>query len=261
MASATNPTFVCLHGAWHSPASFDKIKHLLSIHGYGCVCPALPSTGADPPVKDFKADVDVVRSTVSELVEAKKEVVVLTHSYSGIPGGEALAGLDRQSRKEHGYEGGVIRMIYIMSFIVPEGFQHSQHGTRENMVPVMKTDLETGIVTVEPEDAKGLFYQDLSNEAALDLAKHLRPQSIGVYWSKTSYAAWKHIPTTYVICEDDSPSTVAAAGYLVSSAQKAEGSKVDRVLRHQVGHSPFLSQPEWTAQMLMGEVGKEPQQA
>ncbi|KAL8651748.1 MAG: hypothetical protein Q9210_003079 [Variospora velana] len=261
MSSASKPTFVCLHGAWHSPSCFDKIKNLLSTQGYACICPALPSTGADPPVYDFTEDVEIIRSTVAELVEAKKEVIVVTHSYSGIPGGQALEGLDAQSRTEQGYEGGVIRMIYIMSFIVPEGFQHSPRGTRDNMVPVMKTDFKRGVVTVDPEDAKGLFYQDLPDDVALALGKDLRPQSLGVYWSTTSYAAWKRIPTTYIICEDDTPSTVAAAGYLVSSAQAAEGSKIDKVLRHKVGHSPFLSQPEWTAQMLMEEAGEGAAQA
>ena len=150
MSSTSKPTFVCLHGAWHSPSCFDKIKHLLSTNGFDCVCPALPSTGADPPIDDFTKDVETIRSTVSELVEAKKDVIVVTHSYSGIPGGEALEGLDAYSRKENGYEGGVIRLIYIMSFLVPEGFQHSPRGTRDNMVPTMKTDLEVRALRVQP---------------------------------------------------------------------------------------------------------------
>lgn len=84
----------------------------------------------------------------------------------------------------------------------------------------------------------------------------LRPQSLGVFWSTTSFAAWQHVPTTYVICENDSPSTVQAAGYLLSSAQATEGSKVDTVVKQQVGHSPFLSQPEWTADMLRKAAGE-----
>lgn len=109
---------------------------------------------------------------------------------------------------------------------------------------------------VEPGDAKGLFYQDLEDDAVMELAKDLRPQSLGVFWSTTSYAAWKHIPTTYVICENDTPSTVAAAGYLLSSAQAVEESKVDTVVKRKVGHSPFLSQPEWTVDMLRKSAGE-----
>lgn len=146
MSSVSKPTFVCLHGAWHSPSCWDKIKALLSTHGYTCVCPALPSTGAIPPVSDFTEDVDTIRSTVAELVGEKKDVIVVMHSYSGIPGGQALEGLDKKTRTENGYKGGVVRLIYIMSFIVPEGFQHSAHGTRDNMVPQMKTNIEVGLL-------------------------------------------------------------------------------------------------------------------
>ena len=71
---------------------------------------------------------------------------------------------------------------------------------------------------VEPDHAKGLFYQDMPDDAVSELAKDLRPQSLGVFWSKSTYAAWKHVPITYVICEDDTPSTVAAANYLLFSA-------------------------------------------
>ena len=84
----------------------------------------------------------MIRSTVTELVNENEEVIVVMHSYSGIPGGQALEGLDRKSRSERGLAGGVTRLIYIMSFIVPEGFQHSARGTRENMVPMMKTNFE-----------------------------------------------------------------------------------------------------------------------
>lgn len=109
---------------------------------------------------------------------------------------------------------------------------------------------------MKPEHAKGLFYQDLPDDVALDLAKDLRPHSLGVFWSATRCATWKHIPTTYVICEDDAASTVAAAGYLVSGAQAADESTVDKVLKHKVGHSPFLSLPEWIARLLMEEAGE-----
>lgn len=142
MSFTSKPTFVLLHGAWHSPSCWSKATALLSTHGYASITPALPSTGASPPLPDFTADVETIRSAITELVEEGKDVIVVTHSYSGIPGGQALEGLDKKTVAEKGDKGGVVRMVYIMSFIVPEGFQHSPHGTRDNMVPAMKTDFE-----------------------------------------------------------------------------------------------------------------------
>lgn len=137
----SKPVFVLLHGAWHSPRCWERLAAELNKEGYSSVAPALPSSGSTPPTPDWSQDVETIRKTVSELVE-DHEVVVVTHSFSGMTGGTALEGLDKQARASNGLKGGVIRLIYITAFLVPEGFQHSPHGTRDNMVPEMRTDLE-----------------------------------------------------------------------------------------------------------------------
>ncbi|MCJ1232850.1 hypothetical protein MMC14_000804 [Varicellaria rhodocarpa] len=97
MVFLDKPTFVCLHGAWHSPACFNDLSVVLAAYDYTCVCPALPFTGSNPPTYDFTEDVDTIRSVVTELVEKEQDVIVLMHSYSGIPGGQALENLDKKS--------------------------------------------------------------------------------------------------------------------------------------------------------------------
>ncbi|KAF2962923.1 hypothetical protein GQX73_g10652 [Xylaria multiplex] len=140
--------------------------------GYAAVAPELPSSGSTPPTPDF-----------------------VMHSFSGMTGGTALEGLDKDTCLAKGLKGGVVRLIYIVAFLVPEGFQHSPRGSRDHMVPEMKTDLEKGTVTMIPEDVKDMFYQDLDDETVAELAKDLRPQSIGAFWSTTKHAAWRIIPT------------------------------------------------------------------
>lgn len=56
-----------------------------------------------------------------------------------------------------------------------------------------------------------MFYQDLDDSTIAELVKDLRPQSFGSYWSTTTYAAWRDIPTTYFLCVGDKPTTVVAA--------------------------------------------------
>ena len=77
-------------------------------------------------------------------MEKEQEVVVVMHSFSGMTGGTALDSLGKESRVAKNLKGGVVRLIYVVAFLVPEGFQHSPHGTRVNMVPEMKTDLDVG---------------------------------------------------------------------------------------------------------------------
>lgn len=137
----SKPVFVLLHGAWHSPRCWERLTAELSKAGYSSVAPAMPSSGSTPPTPDWSQDVETIRKTVLELVH-DHEVVVVMHSFSGMTGGTALQGLDKQTCASNGLKGGVIRLIYIAAFLVPEGFQHSPRGTHDNMIPEMKADLE-----------------------------------------------------------------------------------------------------------------------
>jgi pimeloyl-ACP methyl ester carboxylesterase len=138
----SKPIFVLLHGAWHTPQCWKRLVTELETAGYESVAPALPSSGSVPPISDWTADVEIIRGTVTDLVEKERDVVVVMHSFSGMTGGTALDGLDKESRVAKQLKGGVVRLIYVVAFLVPEGFQHSPSGTRDNMVPEMKTDLE-----------------------------------------------------------------------------------------------------------------------
>lgn len=145
----SKPVFVLLHGAWHSSKCWDQLVRELTRSGYESVAPALPSSGSSPPTPDWSADVEIIRQTVLDLVEKERDVVVVMHSFSGMTGGTSLDGLDKGARIQKGLKGGVIRLIYVVAFLAPEGFQHSPQGTRENMVPQMKTDLEVRLFSAD----------------------------------------------------------------------------------------------------------------
>lgn len=137
----SKPVFVLLHGAWHSPQCWSRLVEALDKAGYSAVAPSLPSSGSNPPTPDWSQDVELVRKTVSDLV-LEQDVIVVMHSFSGMTGGTALEGLDKKACTTRGWKGGVVRLVYIAAFLVPEGFQHSPHGTRDNMVPEMQTDFD-----------------------------------------------------------------------------------------------------------------------
>ncbi|KAK8073682.1 Alpha/beta hydrolase fold-1 [Apiospora phragmitis] len=260
----SKPFFVPLHGAWHTSKCFTPLISAL------VVCPALPSSNATPLPKDWNADVEAIQTTVSKLVE-EHDVVVVMHSFSGLTGGTSLEGLDKQSCTAKGFTGGVIRLVYIAAFLVPEGFQHSPAGTRDNMVPQMKTDMDVrgrllsairasqiqaGSITILPEDAKDMFYQDVDDATSAKLAKDLQAQSLGAYWCKTTFAAWRYIPTTYIICKRDVPTTVAAIHWLIDTAKASGPHKIDCVIEVDAGHSPFVSKPQWLADTLLAEANR-----
>jgi len=102
-----------------------------------------------------------------------------------------------------------------------------------------------------------MFYQDLDDDTVAQLVQDLRPQSFGAFWSTTTYAAWRHIPTTYILCMGDKPSTVVAAQYLVDSAKASGPHKIDNLIKADSGHSPFISKPRWTAEALIAEAARQ----
>ena len=106
----------------------------------------LPSVCAVPAIYDFTEDVEAIRSCAARLAEAGEEIVVVLHSYAGLPGGEALHGLGKAEREKQGRKGGVIRIVYIMSWIVPEGYQAMERGDTSKFLPFQIIDLKVSIL-------------------------------------------------------------------------------------------------------------------
>lgn len=66
-------------------------------------------------------DIAAVRKTVLAQLEAGHQVVVVTHSYSSIPGTAALHDLSISARKTAGKTGGVRGAVIISGFLLPPG--------------------------------------------------------------------------------------------------------------------------------------------
>ena len=137
----SKPIFVCVPGVSHPPIIYDPLKASLSLHGYTAIPVQLPSIGANPPVYDFTEDVIAVRNVVSRLVDAGTDIVLVMHGWNGVVGGEAMQGLGKVERARRGLRGGVIRLVYIMAWIVKEGFQGAPRGDVSGMLPYLSADL------------------------------------------------------------------------------------------------------------------------
>jgi hypothetical protein len=85
------PHIVLIPGAWHTGACYHIIIPLLEDAGYATTALTLPSVG------------------------------VVMHSYGGIPGSDAMKGLGRAERSGKGLKGGVVALVYICAWMLPEG--------------------------------------------------------------------------------------------------------------------------------------------
>lgn len=87
-------------GAWHTPAHFQLLQDLLTnpTYAYAFHAVTLPSVGAAAPHPDWSADVAAIRGAILAAVERDEQVLVVAHSYGGLPAGEAIRGLTFQVR-------------------------------------------------------------------------------------------------------------------------------------------------------------------
>ena len=94
------------------------------------------------------------------------------------------------------------------------------------------------------------FHNDTSAETAAHWAPHTTHSDLAAFATPLKYAAWRHVPTTYLLCELDKcilPN--------VQEGMLAATEGVVRGVRLESGHMPMLSVPERLADVLRGEVG------
>ena len=136
------PTIVFVPGAWHGPSAYANLASRLEAYGYPSVSITLPSVGGSPPTFDFAEDIATIQATVSSLVEEGKDVILVAHSYSGQLVGEMPEDLSKKAREKRKLQGGLVRIVFVMAFLVPEGFQAAPKDDTSTMYAFIKADTE-----------------------------------------------------------------------------------------------------------------------
>ncbi|KAB5535185.1 hypothetical protein GE09DRAFT_1227177 [Coniochaeta sp. 2T2.1] len=81
-----------------------------------------PSVGGTTvPLAGLAEDVAAVLDVLTLLVEQGEEIVVLCHSSGGVVASNAVEGFEVTIRKTAGEIGGVMRLVFLSSFVVPKG--------------------------------------------------------------------------------------------------------------------------------------------
>ena len=127
------PTVVIVPAACQTPAHYQLLASALLDANFPVAVIPLPSVGASPGLENFDKDVGAIRKVVNSLVDDGNEVVVLLHSYGGLPGSAAMKGLGTNDRLREGKKGGVKRLVYVSSYVLMEGEALPGKGDLEKM--------------------------------------------------------------------------------------------------------------------------------
>jgi pimeloyl-ACP methyl ester carboxylesterase len=202
----------------------------------------------------MEPDVEAIRTSTLAEMRQGHDVVVVCHSYGGIPTGEALKGLD----KPHTSGGGrVSAIVYIAAFIIPEGVTllaaNKAHGGYSSPLDELPDD--ENFSWPKNVETAGAFYNDVTIEEAAYWLSNLSSHALVTMNTSADYAAWKDIPAWYLICKRDkalNPDTQRALvkearEYLDQVGGAGTGGKNIKSEEIDTSHSPFLSRPEETA--------------
>jgi hypothetical protein len=181
----SRPTFICVPGFCHTSAIFDPLRDLLGSYGYAVHPVTLPSivTNGTPTSNDPAQDMRAIRSTVSRYVEAGHYVIVVLHSYAGVPGGDALQGLSHTERAQRGLRGGVLRVVYVVGWIVKEGFKMCQEGDYSSFPPYLQSNTTSRVSTISVSSLP--LRQPLLSSPVISSLSHLHfllPQSSKIFY-------------------------------------------------------------------------------
>jgi pimeloyl-ACP methyl ester carboxylesterase len=213
-------TVMLVHGAWHRPACWAKLETELHALGYDTRSPALSSSG-EHPTAGMHEDAAVL---AAELSSVEGPVVVLGHSYGGIPITEAAAGAAN-----------VTRLIYLAAYMPDKGqSMYTLHGLPD-------PDDVTGLFPLI-NDPRTSLYGDLPDAEAEQAMSELVEQTVLSFAERVDAAAWNHIPSTYIIAEHDKA--------IPPEVQEQMATQATETHRIASAHSPFLSQPHQLAALI-----------
>ena len=219
MSSGTDGRHLLLiHGAFHGAWCWDRLLPELAAQGVDASAVELPFTS----VADDQATVE---SAIERIAGGGQQVVALGHSFGG-------AVISRSAHR-------AAHLIYLTAVMVEPG-DATDLGESPGLAAL---SLEGDTASVSPEGAVTAFYHRCSPADAEWATARLRPMPMSVLIGATTDSpAFRSVPSTYVVCDDDQIISAAAQSTMAELAGRVEHIDSD--------HSPFLSYPADLARLL-----------
>ncbi|KAL3490734.1 alpha/beta-hydrolase [Aspergillus germanicus] len=241
--ATTTPTVLLIPGAWHQGSTFEPVAKILREQGYEAETVTLPSVGGPSSTTAYDDARHIQETYLTKLVADGKEVIIVMHSYAGIPGTECVKGFARKDIAAQGKKGGVVGLVYIAAFLVPPG---------ASVASFLPNGLDSFMILKDdkmyPKNPREIFYGDLDDEAASKYLAEIVPHAPEAMHTPLTYAAYYDVPTSYILCARD-------VGFPLFAQQKIAGIPGEGVVRTYTvdgGHFSMLSQPQAVADAIQG---------
>ncbi|KAI5859405.1 alpha/beta-hydrolase [Durotheca rogersii] len=244
----SKPSILLVPGSFSLPEFYDKVISGVAAKGYEIRGLHYPSVGFKTGPRQGEPatmldDAAFIAKEVEALADEGKDVILLAHSYGGVPITQSAKGLSKQERQKEGKKGGIVRLLYMTALVVPEGVSAS--GILETFGDGFR--LEFG------QDEKGwLQFKDLSAAAALTfsdmpdqeeterLISQFPNHTAASFATELTHAGYKNIPSSYLLCEEDRIIPSKNQRDAVELIERVSQSQVE-VTTVQSGHAPHVT--------------------
>jgi pimeloyl-ACP methyl ester carboxylesterase len=229
-------TAVYIHGAFISDSAWwwAPVAGILSKHGIESKTVDLPSCGPVGPLGGLADDTRRVGEVIDSL---PGPVILVGHSYGGAVISGAAVGRPN-----------VAHLVYI-SAVVPDGTSVVDCG----FIPaddVPELDIrDDGTVGEGGQRFKSRVLESLPDPAMTEEAvRRLTRQSVASFTDPPTGAAWKDVPSSFIICQYDADVPI--------SAQRTHASRTGAVHEVPTNHFAHLERPDLVAQVIVDIAAK-----
>jgi pimeloyl-ACP methyl ester carboxylesterase len=232
--------FVLIHGAWHGKWCWERTEQHIRDRGGRSVSVDLPGRAGDTRhLSDLTLEsyVDVV---VAALEKSPEPAVLVGHSLGGLVISQTAERVPER----------ISSLVYLCAMLLKDG---------ESTMDIAATDPDSQLVgnislneactasSVDPAAVRDLCYGDCTVEESENAIRLLVPEPIGPASTplQVSEDRYGTVPRSYILCAQDRAISPVRQQAMIDSVG------VDRVAEVDTSHSPFLSQPDRLAAVLM----------
>jgi len=221
--TSAKPTIVLVHGAFADALGWQRLIPILQHDGYEVLA-------VENPLASLAGDVETTKRFLDGL---KGPVVLVGHSYGGAVITGAAAGSPN-----------VKALVYLAAFAPDDGEPIGAFGEKYpvDLNSALKTD-SAGFLYVDRARFRALFCADLPAADASVAAATQKPVHNSVFGASVPTAAWKTIPSWYLVSQDDHAINPELERFY-AKRMKAKTSEV------KASHVAFISHPDVVAKLI-----------
>ncbi|ALU89389.1 alpha/beta fold hydrolase [Herbaspirillum rubrisubalbicans] len=229
--------FLLIHGAWQGKWVWPAVSAELTMRGHEVHSIDLPGSGEDAtPLQ--QVSLSLYADTIVQAIQAiGKRVTLVGHSMGGIA---VTAAAERAADS-------LARVIYLCAFVPGNGDSlASLSALAPSHQPALDIQSDAVATRTAADSRVATFMQDAPYAVAHWAAPQFQSQAIAPMMTPVEVSPERYgkVPKSYIVCTQD------RAIDPVLQRVMAARSGCARIKELESGHSPFLSRPSATAEML-----------